>query len=145
MFDLFQSDLCCRETNMTQQNKVITLFGSLKTEYKTIEAMVKIYCKDHHKTATLCEQCEDFLQYAHTRLDRCPYGEDKPTCRICPIHCYKADYKLLSQKIMRYAGPRMLLKHPVLAIRHLIAEKRPIPEKPAAGASNRHKRKSLGQ
>ncbi|GAB3528484.1 nitrous oxide-stimulated promoter family protein [Photobacterium alginatilyticum] len=126
---------------MTQTDQTIILFGSLQTEYKTIEAMVKIYCKDHHNTAGICDKCEDFLQYAHTRLDRCPYGEEKPTCRLCPIHCYKTDYRQLSREIMRYSGPRMLLKHPVLAIRHLIAEKRPIPDKPAANASNRHKRK----
>ncbi|KLV06839.1 nitrous oxide-stimulated promoter family protein [Photobacterium ganghwense] len=118
------------------------LLGSLDTELKTIQAMVKIYCRDHHGP-TLCDSCRDFLHYAHTRLDRCPYGENKPTCRICPIHCYKADYKALSRTIMRYSGPRMLLRHPILAIRHLIAEKRPVPEKPQDKASNRHKRKAL--
>lgn len=128
---------------MPQPEQEIILLGSLNTEFKTIEAMVKIYCKDHHGTDCLCKQCEDFLEYAFTRLDRCPYGEAKPTCKLCPIHCYKADYREMSRKIMRYAGPRMLLKHPFLAIRHLIAEKRPVPDKPAAGASNRHKRKQL--
>ncbi|MDW2205093.1 nitrous oxide-stimulated promoter family protein, partial [Vibrio sp. 1636] len=42
--------------------------------------------------------------------------------------------------VMRYSGPRMLLKHPILAVRHLLHEKREVPEKPAANASNRHKR-----
>ena len=129
---------------MPQPEQKIILLGSLQTEFKTIEAMVKIYCKDHHGTTGLCEACDDFLEYAFTRLDRCPYGEAKPTCKRCPIHCYKADYKLMSKQIMRYAGPKMLLKHPILAIRHLLAEKRPVPDKPAAGASNRHKRKLLG-
>ncbi|WP_299020050.1 nitrous oxide-stimulated promoter family protein [uncultured Photobacterium sp.] len=128
---------------MTHSDKTIILFGSLNTEFRTIEAMIEIYCKDHHKTPTLCKQCSDFLEYAFTRLDRCPYGEAKPTCRVCPIHCYKADCKERSRQIMRYSGPKMLFKHPILAVRHLLAERRPIPEKPAAGASNRHKRKAL--
>lgn len=117
------------------------LIGSLKTEYKTIEAMVKIYCKDHHGTNELCEECVDFLHYALTKLDRCPYGEGKPTCKLCPIHCYKADYKERSRIIMRYSGPKMLIHHPILAVRHLVAGKKPVPVKPAPNASNRHKRK----
>ncbi|OAN17955.1 nitrous oxide-stimulated promoter [Photobacterium jeanii] len=121
----------------------IILLGSLNTEFKTLEAMVHIYCRDHHSETTLCASCDDFLHYAKMRLDRCPYGEAKPTCRQCPIHCYKSDYKLQSQTIMRYSGPRMLLKHPILAIRHLLAEKRPVPGKPEANASNRHKRKMM--
>lgn len=42
--------------------------------------------------------------------------------------------------VMRYSGPRMLLKHPILAIRHLLHEKREVPDKPSANASNRYKR-----
>ncbi|MFA0648537.1 nitrous oxide-stimulated promoter family protein, partial [Vibrio cyclitrophicus] len=33
---------------------------------------------------------------------------------------------------------RMLLKHPILAIRHLIHEKHKVPEKPLPNVSNRH-------
>ncbi|MEJ2765631.1 nitrous oxide-stimulated promoter family protein [Photobacterium sp. MCCC 1A19761] len=128
---------------MSDTKQAVILYGSLNTEFKTIKAMVQIYCRDHHHSQVVCKPCRDFLQYAFTRLDRCPYGEDKPTCRVCPIHCYKAEYKQRSQQIMRYAGPRMLLRHPILAIRHLLAERRPIPEKPAAGVSNRHKRKLI--
>nr|WP_156136235.1 nitrous oxide-stimulated promoter family protein [Photobacterium gaetbulicola] len=121
------------------------LIGSLRTEYKTLEAMVKIYCKDHHGTRALCDECADFLHYALIKLDRCPYGEEKPTCKRCPIHCYKAEYKERSRIIMRYSGPKMLLRHPILAIRHLVAGKKPVPAKPAPNASNRHKRKSLNR
>ena len=119
-----------------------TLLGKLAVEYRTLKAMVTIYCQHHHHTETLCDDCRDFLQYAYTRLDRCPYGEAKPTCKICPIHCYKADYKEKSRSIMRYAGPRMLVHHPILAIRHLMADRKPVPDKPAPGASNRHQRKA---
>ncbi|MGR5078892.1 nitrous oxide-stimulated promoter family protein [Photobacterium swingsii] len=119
------------------------LLGSLNTEFKTLTAMVHIYCRDHHGSTTLCAECDDFLSYAKMRLDRCPYGEAKPTCKQCPIHCYKKEYKNRSQIIMRYSGPRMLYKHPILAIRHLLAERRPVPSKPATNASNRHRRKIL--
>jgi hypothetical protein len=39
--------------------------------------------------------------------------------------------------VMRYAGPRMLRRHPLLAIRHLLDERRPAPEHPRrAGRSD---------
>jgi hypothetical protein len=34
------------------------------------------------------------------------------------------------RQVMRFAGPRMLLHHPLLAIAHLLKERRPAPPKP---------------
>ena len=31
------------------------------------------------------------LSHAETKLDRCVYGQEKPACKDCPIHCYKPD------------------------------------------------------
>ncbi|CAE6940183.1 nitrous oxide-stimulated promoter family protein [Vibrio alginolyticus] len=118
------------------------LLGKLATEFKTVKAMVEVYCKDHHSTTgELCAACCELLNYAEVRLDRCPYGEDKPTCNKCPIHCYKPAPKEQMRLVMRYSGPRMLLKHPILAVRHLIHETREVPVKPAVNASNRYKRR----
>ncbi|MBR9788618.1 MAG: nitrous oxide-stimulated promoter family protein [Vibrionaceae bacterium] len=118
------------------------LLGKLAIEFKTVKAMVEVYCRAHHDSSELCSACRDLLDYAEMRLDRCPYGENKPTCNKCPIHCYKPEPKEQMRLVMRYSGPRMLLKHPILAIRHLIHEKRDVPDKPAANASNRYKRRS---
>ncbi|WP_445780362.1 nitrous oxide-stimulated promoter family protein, partial [Shewanella sp.] len=55
------------------------LTGKLLFEFRTIKAMVNIYCKAHHPMKPphdVCEQCHTFLSYANTRLDRCPYGQD---------------------------------------------------------------------
>ena len=92
----------------------------LERERLTIEKMVGIYCADHHggTDTRLCEECREFLEYAEVRLQKCPYGDDKPTCANCPIHCYKPARRDKVKEIMRYAGPRMLLRHPVLAITH---------------------------
>lgn len=54
----------------------------------------------------------------------------KPTCANCPIHCYKRDMRGAIREVMRYAGPVMLLRHPVLAIAHLVDGRRPAPEWP---------------
>lgn len=94
----------------------------LARERVTMGKMVGIYCSAHHSNAgdSLCADCQDFLSYAETRLHKCPYGEEKPTCANCPVHCYKPAQREQARKIMRYAGPRMLLRHPLLAIAHQI-------------------------
>jgi hypothetical protein len=90
-------------------------------EKKTIKAMVGIYCKDHHETkgGELCPECTEFLTYAHMRLDKCPFQEKKSTCGKCLIHCYRPDMKEKVRIVMRYAGPRMLVHHPGLALHHV--------------------------
>ncbi|WP_035480079.1 nitrous oxide-stimulated promoter family protein [Aliagarivorans marinus] len=131
----------------------LILYGRLLREFETVRAMVEIYCRQQHRstlspcrsglcTSGPCTDCAALLEYAKLRLDRCPYGEAKPTCNRCPIHCYKPEPKQHMQAIMRYAGPRMLLHHPILAIKHLLYERAPLPEKPEAGASNRSRRLS---
>lgn len=92
----------------------------LARERLTMSKMVGMYCTAQHVGSAdiLCESCQEFLDYAEIRLEKCPYGEDKPTCANCPIHCYKPARKAQASQIMRYAGPRMLLRHPLLAIAH---------------------------
>ena len=92
----------------------------LARERVTMSKMVGIYCAAHHDSSddTLCADCQTFLDYAETRLHKCPYGEEKPTCANCPVHCYKPAQREQARQIMRYAGPRMLLRHPLLAIAH---------------------------
>ncbi|MGC9401647.1 nitrous oxide-stimulated promoter family protein [Vibrio genomosp. F10] len=116
------------------------LNDSLLTEFKTVHSMLLIYCRHHHGAASLCQACQELADYAETKLDRCPYGQEKPTCNRCPIHCYKPKQKEQMRLVMRYSGPKMLIPHPILAIRHLIHERKTVPDKPKPNASNRHKR-----
>jgi len=100
-------------------------------ERKTIDAMIRLFCRDHHgMKRSLCLQCAGLQAYAGQRLEKCPYGDDKPTCVKCPIHCYKPALREQVQTVMRYAGPRMLWHHPILAIRHMLAERKAAPEPP---------------
>lgn len=96
----------------------------LQRESLTMAKMVGIYCSAHHKEPDLCSECAQFLEYAEVRLEKCPFGEDKPTCANCPVHCYKAEYREQARAIMRYAGPRMLLRHPLLTISHYMDGRR---------------------
>ena len=93
----------------------------LAREKRTLGAMVAIYCRGHHAAGPaggLCTQCEELLEYALARLDRCPFGEEKTTCAPCRIHCYKPAMRDRVKGVMRYAGPRMLVRHPLLALWH---------------------------
>ena len=70
--------------------------------WMTMATMVEMYCSSHHDTSgDLCADCEAFLDYAEVRLDKCPYGEQKPTCANCPVHCYKPQYRARARQIMR--------------------------------------------
>jgi hypothetical protein len=93
--------------------------------------MLRIYCRDHHGTTTgLCRECEDVLTYAGQRLRVCPFQEAKPACNQCPVHCYAPAMRERAREVMRYAGPRMLRRHPWLALMHLVDTLRAIPEWP---------------
>ena len=99
-------------------------------EWKTIQAMVGIYCRNlHGGRRALCAPCEELRAYAQRRLEKCPFAEEKPTCVKCPVHCYEAEMRERVRQVMRYSGPRMLLRHPVLALRHLRDERLPLSEK----------------
>lgn len=102
----------------------------LRRERRTMTLLVEDYCRGHHGAERgdggTCERCREFLVYADARLDHCPYGEDKPTCANCAIHCYKREPREFARTVMRYAGPRMLLRHPVLAVLHLVDGRRKV-------------------
>ena len=91
-------------------------------EKAVVEQMIRLYCHKKEGHIALCRECADILEYARQRLDQCKFGEKKPTCRKCPIHCYRPDMRERIRDIMRWSGPRMILYHPVAAIRHLFRE-----------------------
>jgi hypothetical protein len=107
----------------------------LARERRTIKVMIALYCRDHHHHGGgLCEECATLDAYADRRLDLCPFGVDKPTCLNCTMHCYQPRMREHVKDVMRYAGPRMLKRHPVLAVRHLLDGRRPAPERPGRRA-----------
>lgn len=94
----------------------------LHRETKTLTAMFSVYCKGHHqaKEAQLCTQCKAIRDYTIKRLHNCPLIERKPTCANCLIHCYNKDMQNKVRIIMRYSGPRILLRHPLLTLYHFL-------------------------
>ena len=100
----------------------MTEIKRLIRERDTVSKMIALYCKSHHNTPRdlLCIDCQNLEAYAHQRIERCPFGVGKPSCAKCPIHCYQPDRREQIRQVMRFAGPRMILHHPFLAIFHLL-------------------------
>jgi Nitrous oxide-stimulated promoter len=94
----------------------------LERERITIGIMIDYYCSKNHG-GVLCGDCSELKDYALKRLLLCPFDDEKPVCSNCTVHCYKTDMRQRVKNAMRYSGPRMLTKHPYLAIMHLIDER----------------------
>ena len=82
----------------------------ISREKLTIKKMIDLYQAKCPQASAEPEHYEALFAYAQKRLDKCVFGEVK--------------------QIMRWAGPRMLWRHPILTVRHLIDDKRPVPELP---------------
>ena len=96
----------------------------IEREKETVEKMIRLYCKLEHKTADTCEDCTYLIGYTDRRLSKCPFGDDKPACNLCTVHCYRKDERETIRKIMRYSGPKMIFRHPYLAVMHIFDRKK---------------------
>lgn len=88
----------------------------VELEKDIVLKMIDIYYK---KNGTLEEKVE-LKAYATKRLIHCKFGNDKSFCSHCKIHCYAPKYKEQIKKVMKYSGPRIVFKHPIMVIRHII-------------------------
>lgn len=89
---------------------------------ETLDTMISIYCRGNHHTkdGTVSRMRERLREYALSRTEKCPFMETKTFCSACTVHCYAPKMQEKIHLVMRYAGPRMLLVHPVLAVRHVM-------------------------
>lgn len=83
-------------------------------EKELIAVMIKIYEDGNH------EDLSELKEYAFKRIDHCPRKQEKTFCSSCPIHCYQKVYRQQIRKVMKYSGKRIIFKHPIITIRHLI-------------------------
>ena len=97
----------------------------IESEKRTIEYMIRLHCRLRHGKRELCPECAGLLDYALGRLSACRYGESKTSCRTCPTHCYRPSERERIRAVMRYTGPRMLLRRPLEYILHDRRNRRP--------------------
>ena len=120
-----------RRSHMTQQDSP-KIARRRDREKRTISQMVALYCADNHDAAArtetahcgeaVCPGCASIDAYAVLRTERCRKMDVKTSCDECEHHCYKPEERERIRAVMRYAGPRMLKKHPLAAIRHLLGK-----------------------
>lgn len=91
----------------------------VEREKRVVSMMIALYCRKRLGAKGVPEEYRALEEYAHRRLDGCKFGDKKPACKRCPIHCYKLDMRKRIREVMRWAGPRMIIYNPIAAIRHL--------------------------
>lgn len=76
-----------------------------------LKRFVGIYCRKQHGSAPddLCPECRDLLTYAEERRERCPL-DPKPSCKSCPIHCYRPEMRTRIRRVMAFSGRYMALR-----------------------------------
>lgn len=88
-------------------------------ERRVVAQMIEVYCHGNHGArGELCGECASLAEYASVRIGKCPFMATKTFCSQCRVHCYAPAQRQAIKDVMRYAGPRMLLRHPVMTVRH---------------------------
>lgn len=90
----------------------------IEREKMTVRQMIVLYCRKRHAASPPCDECRKLVEYAEKRLDSCRYGQRKSTCKKCTTHCYTSEYRNRIREVMRFSGPRMILYHPLFALKH---------------------------
>ncbi len=90
---------------------------------------VAVYCKHHHGEAAreaftvggidvsatslgkrkVCSDCRGVLRHAVAKRARCPLLP-KPTCRVCPVHCYAPKMREKIRRVMAFSGRHLMLR-----------------------------------
>ena len=93
-------------------------------EDKTVSLMIALYCrKNHGMNDSFCPSCASLQEYALIRLANCHLKPHKPLCSQCAIHCYAAEKRESIRRVMRFSGPRMLIRHPFMAFVYLMKKR----------------------
>lgn len=105
-----------------------TIDKKRQKEKLLVSEMISLYCKKQHLTKKgLCRECFELLEYAKKRSDCCPFMEHKTFCSNCKVHCYNSEMRLKIKAVMKFSGPRLLFRHPLIVLSHgvsVLKEKR---------------------
>jgi len=98
--------------------------AKMEKEIETVRLMINLYCRGHHGGKDdLCSDCKELSKYVRRRLEKCSLKEKKPKCSKCTVHCYKPAMREKIKAVMRYSGPRMLYRHPILTAKYYLIKK----------------------
>lgn len=115
--------MAMKDVGMKEEIKAVE--DKRRREKETVSQMIALYCRKKHGTkGELCPDCASLDVYARLRSDKCPFMETKTFCSNCKVHCYKKEMREKIREVMRFSGPRMIVVHPVMALRHVIESKK---------------------
>lgn len=104
--------------------------GNIDSEKRIVALMIALYCRKKHNNNNnnnklLCDKCKALVEFTSERLDKCPFGEGKPACIDCKVHCYRTNLEMRAaiKSVMRFSGPRMLFYHPKDSFYHFLRKK----------------------
>lgn len=108
-----------KEKHLPYNHRMAFSHKRQEREQQTLNCMIALYCRKKHNTQSgLCDACQELQDYASQRLRQCPFQQGKTTCARCAVHCYREDMRARIRQVMRFSGPRMLLRAPLLTILH---------------------------
>ena len=97
--------------------------NNVPKEKENIRKTFGLYCNSNHGTTDnkLCPKCTALLTTAMLKIQRCPYGIAKPICDACETPCFGEVPTKEFRNIMKSSQKKMLLSHPLMAVRHKLA------------------------
>ena len=85
---------------------------------KIMRAMITIYCvNNHNSNGELCDSCSELFNYTTRRFALCPQKRNSP-CSLCDINCYSSEKRAELREVMKFSGPRMFFRHPIMTLVH---------------------------
>ena len=97
--------------------------NNVPKEKETIRKTFGVYCNANHGTTDnkLCPKCTALLTTTMLKIQRCPYGIGKPICDVCETPCFGEVPTKEFRNIMKSGQKKMLLSHPLMAVKHKLA------------------------
>ncbi len=112
-------------------------------DLKVLGKFVECYCNHHHHASPrkpfvmqaldlsatklghrlVCADCRRLLSHAVTKRARCPL-DPKPSCRVCPVHCYSPENREKIRAVMKFSGRHLILRGHLHLLLHFL-ERRP--------------------
>lgn len=89
----------------------------LDREINTLKVMIQMYCEGKKIRP---DEATALTAYTVNQAANCRYGDTKPECEKCKTHCYKPEMREKIKKVMKWSGPRMIYRHPIMLIYHMV-------------------------
>lgn len=118
----FLSNLIPERFRKKEKDPVEDLKQNLPKEKANIKQSFATYCNSNHgtKDGKLCPKCNALLSIIFPKMNRCRYGVTKPVCDKCDMMCFGEGHNEAFMEIMEGSRKGMLVRHPVMTVRHKI-------------------------